>query len=68
MPELLPAVTDPDASRENAGFSVANDSIVASGRGCSSVSNERVAFPSGTSIGTISSPKRPAACASAPGR
>ena len=38
MPELLPAVTDPDASRLNAGLSVASDSRVASGRGCSSVS------------------------------
>ncbi len=66
MPLLLPAVTEPEASRLKAGFKPASCSRVVSGRGCSSRSTVVVApLAAGTSIGTTSSAKRPAPCAAA---
>ena len=64
-PDALPAVTVPPCLR-NAGRSAASSAAVVSGRGCSSVSNVRSApFACGTSTGTSSAAKRPAACAAA---
>ena len=57
MPDALPAVTVP--SFLNAGRSLARPSRVVFGRTCSSVSKITVSFFFLTSIGTISSLKRP---------
>ena len=67
MPEEFPAVTDPDASRLNAGFSDASFSSVVSGRGGSSTatSTSAPALAAGAEIETTSSAKRPASCAAA---
>ena len=68
MPDELPAVTDPDPSFLNAGFSEASFSSVVSGRGCSSArsSSRRRPWPPAPMIGTTSSAKRPASCGSRP--
>ena len=63
MPDELPAVTDPDASRLNAGLSD-GQRLERRVRARVLVGVERVSGL-GVSIGTTSSAKRPAACASA---
>ena len=62
MPLLLPAVTVPLA--EKAGFNWANFSSDDK-RGCSSLSNVEISFPTCTLMGIISSVNFPAANASA---
>ena len=63
MPEAFPAVTTP--SFLNTGASLASASSVDCGRGCSSAANCTAPFLVLTSMGAISSLKRPASLAAA---